>query len=341
MKRLLYFGIIIAQLLLVACGDSSEFRVAGEIAGMGTQNLRIFYYADGAVHSVTSAALDGKFRFAGQSAKPAIVEIFSSNRTLIGRVIVKNGEELDCRFDKDNRYNVSVAGNPTASEWAKFLTENADALASPDDSLANGVIAGYVNRHRDNILSTVLMLTEFRLPGNELLADSLMRLISPQASPDNLAEGFRAQLAAMVSDAARGDIFPMNLYCAGDSLYGFNPACSRLSVLYFSSSGDSSSDSVRSAFGKWRKDYKPRQLGIVDISLDFDTASWNRYVQKDNHSWMQCWAQGSVAARSIERLAIPRTPYFIVADSLGRQLYRGMSLDDVKVIVNDSLAVNR
>lgn len=325
------------QLFFVACGDSSEFRVAGEIAGMGTQNLRIFYYGDGAVRSVTSAALDGKFRFSGNSREPAIVEVFSSNRTFIGRVIVKNGEELDCRFDKDDRYNVSVSGNPVASEWAEFLKENADVLDSADDSLANALIAGYVDNHRDNILSTLLLLTEYRVRDNEAVADSLLAMVSPEARPDNIVGGFKDRLDAMASEAARGGIFPMNLYCYGDSVCCFNPSHSRMSVLYFSSGDDAIRDSVTSVFRSWIDGYEPEQVTVMDISLEIDTASWKKSVIKENAPWRQCWVPGAVAARHVRRLAVPRTPYFIVADSMGNQLYRGSSLDAVVAIVNDSI----
>lgn len=317
---------ILLSQMLVSCGDNSEFRVAGEITGMGTQNLRIFYYADGAVQSVTSAALDGKFRFAGNSKNPTIVEIFSSNRTFIGRVMVKNGEEINCKFDRNDRYNVSLSGNDVSSEWGKFLRDNAGTFATGDYSLINKAVAGYVAKHRNNMLSTVLLLTEYHVPDNELEADSLLQSIAPEACPEYLVEGFRHQLAEIGSAAARGEIYPMNLYCSADSLYGYNPEKSSVSVLCFTSSGAAQRDSAVAAMRLWSKDYKPSRLQIVDISFATDTAVWHEDIRNDSASWTQCWAPGSVAEKSIERLSIPRTPYFIVVDSLGHQLYRGMSL---------------
>lgn len=336
-KRLTYLLIIFTQILLVSCGDNSEFSVAGEITGMGTQNLRIFYYADGAVHSVTSAALDGKFRFSGKSRNPAIVEIFSSNRTFIGRVLVKNGEELECRFDKNNRYNVSIKGNGTSAEWGKFLTGNATTLSSGDYRLINSAIAEYVVKHPDNLLSTILLLTEYHVPDNEQSADSLLNTINPDACPGYLVDGFRAQLAALSSDAAQGEIFPMNLYCSDDSLFSFNPAHSRLSVICFTASAEERTGSIVPAMHTWSETFKPSLLRIVDISLATDTATWYKTIKDDSPQWVQCWAPGSVASHSIERLSIPRTPYFIVADSIGRQVYRGMSLSEVQRIINDSI----
>ncbi len=337
MKRLIYFWIIFSQVLLTACGDNSEFKVAGEIVGMGTQNLRIYYYANGAMRSVTTAALDGKFRFAGQSDKPVIVEIFSSNRTLIGRVFVKNGEELNCKFDKNSRYNVSISGNDVSSDWGKFLTENSKTLSGNSSADVNKTIADYVDKHRNNVLSSILLLTEYNVIDNELMTDSLMRLLSPEAAPDYLVDGFRSQIAALSSSAARGNILPMNLYCSDDSLYQYNPAQSEFSVIYFSTEEKKQRDSVVVAFRSWSKDFKNDKLKIVDISLTDDTLLWHENIKTDSAEWVQCWALGSVASKSIERLSIPRTPYFIVADSVGHQLYRGSSFNAVKKIVNDSI----
>ena len=42
--------------------------------------------------------------------------------------------------------------------------------------------------------------------------------------------------------------------------------------------------------------------------------------------WIQAWAPGGVASPRLRRLAIPRTPYYIIADSTATVRYRGSSL---------------
>ena len=42
--------------LLWNCGGADSFRIMGEIDGLGTQNLQVVYYGDGAFRSMRSTA---------------------------------------------------------------------------------------------------------------------------------------------------------------------------------------------------------------------------------------------------------------------------------------------
>ena len=46
----------------------------------------------------------------------------------------------------------------------------------------------------------------------------------------------------------------------------------------------------------------------------------------DTATLQQAWAPGGIFARDVDRLAIPSLPYYIIADTAGRQIYRGSSL---------------
>lgn len=51
------FRLIIAAFIAVvaaACGDDTQFRVTGEVQGLGTRTINMFYVADGAVHQEVS-----------------------------------------------------------------------------------------------------------------------------------------------------------------------------------------------------------------------------------------------------------------------------------------------
>ena len=84
-------------------------------------------------------------------------------------------------------------------------------------------------------------------------------------------------------------------------------------------------DSIISRLRNLRKSLGKRRLKIIEISLTGDSAMWRASVKGDSMNWFQAWAPGSTAAREIRRLAVPRAPFYIVADSTGTQLYRGTS----------------
>lgn len=335
MKRLNLLTLLLAM-IMASCGDDSQFRIAGTIEGLGTQNIRLIYYSDGAVRAQTTTVIDGKFSTIGYAPKPTILEIYSSDKALLGRLMVKNGETIECSIDRGNRYKASFEGNSVSSQWGKFLSDNAETLSTGDYTANNELIAKYITANSNNTLSTVLLLTEFYTPENELLADSLLSSIALEARPRDLVDSYASMLAHLNSETARGNVRPMNLYSKGDSLYSYNPSASSFSLLCFSMPDRECRDSIVPQLSALSKKQKTETLKIIDISFAEDTTQWKRSIKKDDATWNQCWALGSVQAKGIDRLAIPRTPYFIVADSAGRQLYRGSSISNASEVLNNN-----
>ncbi len=337
MKKICLFFSLILSVLLFSCGDNSEFRIAGVINGMGTQNIKIIYYANGAVHESRTIVIDGKFSFVGNAQEPTLVEIQSTNGILLGHLMVKNGETVECKLENGNRYKSSFKGNEVSEKWGKFLTENSDVFLSGNNDKKNDLIAQYILKHKDELFSTILMLTEYYCPDNEIVADSLMKTISEQARPQALVEGYEAMFAHVNSAIAHNNVLPMKIYCKEDSLMTYNPMLSSYSILGFTDDDKSARDSIVPQFKKLSKGKKSRQLKIFDVSLATDTSTWKRITRNDSADWVQCWALGSVRAKSIERLSIPRIPYFIVVDSVGKQLYRGSSITKASKVLDSQL----
>lgn len=340
MKKLALLLNLIFSLLIVSCGDNSEFRIAGTIEGLGTQNLWLYYYAGDAVRTQNTILLDGKFSVVGYAEEPTIVEIYSTNKVLLGRILVENGQTVDCIIDNANRYNVAYDGNEVSAQWAEFLKENASVLSSKDNDASNKLIEEYIMSHRDNMLSTLLLLTEYHAIDNELMADSLLQMINPEVRQRSLVGGFEAMLEKINSEQARSQVKTINLFSAGDSIYAFSPDSSSYSVLIFSDVNEAMRDSVVEMMRRWNKDIKDKELNVIDVAFAPDTAAWKKAIKDDDATWKQCWALGGVEAKGIDRLAIPRAPYFVIADSAGIQLFRGSSMAHATEII-DSLKVKK
>lgn len=334
MKHVFSILALLLSLAVASCGSGEEFNINGTVKGLGNQSLQLVYYAGGAVVTKNSTTNNGAFSFKGSSSNPVIAEIYAGGEGLIGRVVVQNGDKLDCEFDKSNIYNPNISGTIANEEWSKFLRDNSSVLASGNTTQINQLIEKYIVGHKDNILSTLLLVTEYDACGNERRADSLLSVIDDNVCPQSIVESFSAMLTRVNSSVARGNLISMTLYTSGDTTIVYNPTRSTMSLLCITTERG---DSIASTLRELNERYEDRRLKIVDLSLENDTTDWKRAIESDSATWLQAWAPGAVMARPVERLGIPRTPYFIVVDSTSTQIYRGTSLSLATDIIKSHL----
>ncbi|MDE7443550.1 MAG: thioredoxin family protein, partial [Muribaculaceae bacterium] len=182
--------------------------------------------------------------------------------------------------------------------------------------------------------STVLLLREFDIYGHEAEADSLLKLIDHKARPDYLVAGITAILENQLKYSKEQTVESMNLLTEGDSVMGYNPARSRVSLLTFTRTHENRTDSLTSTLRSLAKKYKKRQLQIVDISLQKDTIEWHKAIRNDSARWVHAWVPGGLANQALSQLRLPRLPYYVVTDSTGRQLYRGESIKQAAAVAS-------
>lgn len=317
--------------MMCSCGDNERFRVAGTIEGNPTMNLRISWYADGAAHSLITAARGGKFEFQGSAPAGTVLEIADYENRILGRSYIANGQELTLHLNRDNSWKIQASGNDVASQWADFLRTNAEARTAGSDSV-NSLIARYIASHPSELTSTLLLISDYDASADPFGADSLIQLIAPEARPAALTDGFNFLLQRMVQAGASEPIVPFRYMARNDSLCIFRPSEAPLSLLVAVNNRTGRTDSVLPVLKELSRRY-PRRLAILEISFDSDSAEWKRNTRRDTASWAQAWGAAGFAARGVAPLAIPGVPFFIVCDSTGNQLLRTRSTAEL----NDSI----
>lgn len=322
-KFLHLLSVVVCLLSMSSCGDSETFTIEGTVDGNATINLRFIYYSGNNLVRGLTAARDGKFEYKGSVSAPTIIEILDNDYRPLGRLFVANGDRIECQLTRNNPYDIKVSGSDISSRWAKFLNDNAAALASPQ---ANSLIAGYVADNPDDIVSTLLMLTSYDSSTNALTADSLMATISPDVRPSVLVDGFNSLLLRLVSESTSGAVTPIPCLNMNDSLVDADAAARPWSLIVISDNSSGRADSITPALRRLnRKPMRPT-LQLLDISVDRDTIAWHNSVRADSASWRTLWVAGSLASPGIDRLGVPAVPYFIVADSTGAQHLRTRSV---------------
>lgn len=321
--------ILISSAILYACGDDSQFRIQGTVDGLGTGGLTMTYISGGNVRRAETMAVDGKFTFTGVSPEYTVAEITDSRRNLISRMLIRNGQSLTCTLDADDPYQTNIEGNKPSEQWSKFLRDNSAVLMDSSDTKVNAVISDYVTRNKNNVVAALLMMTQFRAVNHEFQADSLMAVISPEARPSQIVDGMRRILSDINNGAINGNMRNFNLYSAGDSLERYYLGHSSYTLFYFTGGTWEHRDTILPRLRRLDSDYPRRQLRIYEVSMTPDTTEWKRHARLDSVPWTQLWAVGGPANSHFDKLQIPRLPFFIVCDSVGKQVVRGSSLTQV------------
>lgn len=315
----------VTVMLLTSCGSDS-FKVKCDIAGGRTMNVRVVYAGDDVLNNVLGAARDGRFLFEGHAPENgALVEILDNDYRPLGRFFARNGDEIKLTVDPANPAVVRAEGSDVNERWSEWTAKNAKVLQSADSRAVNAAVAAYVKGHKDDILSSLLMITCYDASTDPEGAERLLQSIDPAARPESLTSVRMLVDARTSSRVARGKVAPIvYLSSRADTPVTFNPRRHTRTLLAFTGQQeerDSIIDALREFYGS-----RPRGTEVLDMRLDQDTLQWRRTVNSDSVAWPAAWVAGSVAAPGVDRLGIPTLPFFIVTDSTGTQIYRGTSV---------------
>ncbi len=319
-----------AALLLASCGDSARFEISGRVKGAGSQTLH-FVYSDGAkVYSESTTMKDGRFTFFGSSPAETIVEIQNSAHSSIGRLVIKNGENVECQLNINDPFDIVLKGNEASQLWSDFVVANSKTLRGGNRGKINSLVEAFVKKHPSSVASTAIVLTTYNSIDNEPASLKLFESIAVEARPASLADGYYSILERVADKALNAEVRPFNLPAGNGKVVHFNASLSPRSLLCFTDR-ESRRDTVASLIREiYKEQTDQRRRRVVEVSFDADTIMWKRSIDSDSVKWDRCWAPGAAANPSLANLSIPRLPYFIVADSAGTQLYRGTSIADAR-----------
>lgn len=313
-----------------ACADGDKFTVRGSIDGDPTGNLRLVYYDRDALQTALTVSNQGKFECIIPLTTPAILEIYDNDYRLLGRCLAEPGNKVDCRLMPSNPYLSTFEGTEVNQRLTEFYNANARALLGAD---ANSEIAEYVGQHRSDPVATVLLAGSFNSRNDGCLCDSLVRMLEGEALLPGMAEMLR--LATLVPGQAGrpSRVVPVTFIDRRDSLVSYNPRRQYLSLITVTDQ-QSGRDSLIKILRALRRDYSVKQLAIIDYSVDADTLTWKVSTRRDTATWTQTWGPGSLSAPALHKLAVPTVPFYIVADSVGTQLYRGKDLNEARQLID-------
>lgn len=335
LKSLLFPSIKWAVVLAVAlmaviaagCGSSDSFIIDGRISGGGSATVEFTYYSDGSVRRLTTGAVEGKFHIEGVSATPSLGFLTLSGGNPVAALVVADGDHIECEVSSGG-VAWKAEGNKPSELLARFSSENSDIISAGNYKEINRRVAEYVRAHPRDIGSAALLVSRFYVRGNEFQADSLSGMLDADVRTPGIMQNFMATISNQLTAEARANVASMALFDRRDTTIRYAPSRQTVSLLAFVGPDRSMRDSVVPRLRELSSKWPEKRCRVIEISLAQDSSGWKRSVRRDSATWIQAWAPGTVASSTFRRFAVSRSPFFIVADSLGRQLFRGSEISD-------------
>ncbi len=326
MKKLFAILTLLAALLVTvqSCDSREGFQINCEIEGLDMRGVEMVYLTRAGVSRQTFHPVEGKVNLTGTSPQPTLVEVFSLDGEPLFTCVAQDGDRMKLKMTLGDPTTLAITGQNASRDYAAFVAEHDSLLRHGSDEEVNALIANAVRSNPSSMASTLLMVTRFRTAGHELLADSLLGEIVYEARPALLAGSYASAVGEQVATSTRGELRAFTLRNGLDTIVRYIPSQNSYALIVFTDGVKP--DSIRRRLRTLRADFQRRPLQLIEVSVTGDSTRWRSQVEGDSSTWLQAWAPGGVASQHLRRLAVPRTPFYIVADSSGTQHYRGTSL---------------
>lgn len=337
-RNIFTIPVIASILAIVTCAcTKNEFKITLTLGnGAGVESYQMVYYAAGSnggkVMEQTITTLDGKLETTGITRYPTVVYIYSSSGRLMTIAYARRGDDVKINASSEPW---SIEGNNVNKEWTEWRTANRNALESFNSIRINDAIKKYIEQNPDNILSTLLLATDYNARSDEQEYRALWKKITSKAKPKELI----AALGLNPEDLEAGTDFQVkSLQLTGphDSTITILPGKAHYTILYFWMNADRRNTDLtnlrrmlaRRADSLAAAGAAPERISVAEINMQADTIGWSYRIKTDTVSgkeWIHAWAPGAYANEALRNLAIPYTSYSITLDSKGHQLHRGPS----------------
>ena len=295
-------------LMTVSCGGKKPYKIDGTVEGLGTQNLTVIYHDGTALREMSTNAVNSAFHIEGMAEVPVVVEVYNNQNRRIGCIGAENGDEVNVKFKAGDPLFMEAEGNETSELLGEFLKKNSKSL--------NSAIEKQIMVEPAAELSVVLAGYYYNIGEDVVRADSILSLFDYATVTNTPILRSKAETASRLSGGGQ-TVVPLELYSTNDSIERFEPS-TKTNTLYVFTDIHTMPDSILHF-----ADSMARDIEVAMIRLSVDTFGWHKDARRFSKKVKHFWALGGAADARLECFNIPSVPYFVVADTIANQIYRG------------------
>ncbi len=322
----------LAQALLLIFAMSScvknEFVVKFDLPSSVNGTYTLLYYASdpkkGWYMENVAMVNGGKEEVKGITRNPAIVYVFNGRHTPAVAFYVERGDEITIKGKSDDPFSWNISGNDLTDKWSEWRMANHEAFAERSYEKINSAVTAFVNKNPSNPLSTILLLEYYDRRADEagfLKAwDKLKGKALEEKWMDLVARSDMITHSAM----AGSEMIPLVVHSFGNGADTLKPGKQPGLLYFWRGSSDSRHDDI-AQIRSLSKDYADSSSRIIaDICFEPDSTNWRSHLRNDSlEGVIRGWFPRGEADENIRKLAVERTPYFIVYGEDGKIIYRG------------------
>ena len=317
MKHLQHIFLSLIALALVSC-SSDSFKIDGNIAHVQGA-VRIIFQADsGMVDELINLDEKGRFSFKGAVTDLATVSVLNHKGETMTNLVAKNGDHFKIKGDAAKAMSIKVKGNALNEDWQLFRDEHAAFYSDPNPSRLDAAIEKYVREHPTDILSTVLLITDYSDYSDRAKIDKMLQGIDMKARPASLVRHFTDRPVPRNTNLPR----LMNLKLAkGADSFEEIPLVGHVTLINLWANPQNNRKDLIQQFSALDD-----QVQVVDVLAESDTLRWHQTIADDPKSWKHYWAPAGPLEPGIQLLGITSMPWYAVTDSTGMVTYSGPNL---------------
>lgn len=314
---------LIIAIFLSSCGSDDFYTVEGQIQGIGTRNLRLYYYDDNGLKVGVISALDGRFTFRGNAKETTLLSIATNQRGLITTVAVKNGDYIKLEYTINEPWTLKAEGNSINDALTSFVHKNEAAFKSGKPAEINAAVEKYALSEPEDITTAVITALYYNSALNPEGYMDITEKLPEDILDENVIRGYLLTLNRVEKEKLAKKVTPMTFFCDADSLTTFSPAdYPKGTLIVINDRGIIWQDSLNRLVDKL-----PDGTGILNISLQQDTALWHAALRTAPPARaVNVWTPGFTSSPRLTPLSpITSLPEFVAVSPDGTKLYQGPS----------------
>lgn len=317
----------VALLQLTSC-LKNEVKISVELPKDSTDAYRLLYYASdpkkGWYAETVIPIQKGKGEAICYTRNPTIVYVMHIGNVPEAAFYAERGDKIKITGSDGNPFSWDISGNRMNKEWSEWRLKNKTILSDRDGEKINKAVAGYVEKNTNKPLSTILLLIYY----NRRIDDAGFLKLWKKLKGDALKPEW-IQLAGR-NDMSGGNaedrlkVSQLILHTAGTGADTLSIGGKPL-LLYFWRQDDSGRDENMTLLRQLRKDAPDSLKNIIsDISFEMDSLSWRNSLSRDSlQGVVRGWIPTGETDSVVMRLGVVRTPFVLIYDKKGREVYRG------------------